>query len=188
MNLAAVLAIYLFVVGGPERPQGNGSTQSAGAVTEQAPDSATQAKPSPPPTRRHKKKRFPCANSPTVSSAASGNTAAKPIGNGPATKPCPPPKKVVRNGGSEEPSIQLIGGTNADPASQQRSTEQLTAAADDNLKKIGGRQLSASQQEMVNQVKQFMDQSKTAVAAGDLERGHNLAQKAHLLSEELVKP
>jgi hypothetical protein len=41
---------------------------------------------------------------------------------------------------------------------------------------------------MVNQVKQFMDQSKTAVAKGDLERGHNLARKAQLLSEELLRP
>jgi hypothetical protein len=41
---------------------------------------------------------------------------------------------------------------------------------------------------MVSQIKQFMEQSKAAVAAGDLERGHNLALKAHLLSDELVKP
>jgi hypothetical protein len=41
---------------------------------------------------------------------------------------------------------------------------------------------------MVNQVKQFMDQSKTAVTAGNVESGHNLARKAQLLSEELVKP
>jgi hypothetical protein len=34
----------------------------------------------------------------------------------------------------------------------------------------------------------FMDRSKTAVAAGDLERGNNLAMKARLLSDELVKP
>jgi hypothetical protein len=33
-----------------------------------------------------------------------------------------------------------------------------------------------------------MEQSKTAVAAGDAKRGHNLAQKAHLLSLELLKP
>jgi len=62
------------------------------------------------------------------------------------------------------------------------------AATDENLKKIEGRQLTASQQDMVNQVKEFIDQSKKAVATGHLERGHNLAQKAHLLSEELVKP
>jgi len=102
--------------------------------------------------------------------------------------PCPPPKKVVRNGGSEEPSIQLVGGTNADHASQQRSTEQLTAATDENLKKVAGRQLTPTQQDMVNQVKQFMDQSKTAAASGNLERSRNLAQKANLLSQELLKP
>jgi hypothetical protein len=190
MNLAAVLAFYLFVVGVPARSQSAGSAQPASSATGQAPDSTTPAKPTPPKARHHKKKSVPCSTSPTASNAAPGNAvdSAKVTENGPASKPCPPPKKVVRNGGSEEPTIQLVGGATEDQASRQRSTEQLTAATDDNLKKIAGRQLSASQQEMVNQVKQFVEQSKTAVAAGDLERGHNLAQKAHLLSEELVKP
>jgi len=62
------------------------------------------------------------------------------------------------------------------------------AATEENLKKIEGRQLNPSQQEMVTQIKQFMEQSKVAVAAGDPERGNNLALKAHLLSDELVKP
>ena len=152
-------------------------TQPAPSSTGQGASPSTQAKPSPHRARRRKKKNTPCSDSPTVS-----NESAEPL------NPCTPPKKVVRNGGSEDPSIQLVGGTTADHASQQRSTEQLTAATEENLKKIAGRQLTASQQEMVTQVKQFMEQSKTAVAAGNLERGHNLAQKAHLLSEELVKP
>jgi hypothetical protein len=41
---------------------------------------------------------------------------------------------------------------------------------------------------MVSQIKQFMEQSKTAADAGDLDRAHNLALKAHLLSDELLKP
>jgi hypothetical protein len=81
-----------------------------------------------------------------------------------------------------------VGGTTAEQASHQRSTDELTAATEENLKKIAGRQLNPSQQEMVTQIKQFLQQSKTAVAAGDLERGHNLAMKARLLSDELVKP
>jgi hypothetical protein len=93
---------------------------------------------------------------------------------------------VIRNGGSSEPKVQLKGG--AQQAWQERSTEELTAATKENLEKTTGRPLSASQQEMVNQIKQFMEQSKTAVAAGDLERGRNLAAKAHLLSDELIKP
>jgi hypothetical protein len=62
------------------------------------------------------------------------------------------------------------------------------AATEGNLKKIEGRQLNPSQQEMVNQIKQFREQSKSAAAAGDLDRAHNLAMKAHLLSDELLKP
>ena len=84
--------------------------------------------------------------------------------------------------------MQLKGGK-AEEASHQRSTtDQLTTATQENLKKIAERQLTPSQQEIVSQIKQFMGQSKAAVAAGDLERGRNLAMKAHLLSDELVKP
>jgi hypothetical protein len=102
--------------------------------------------------------------------------------------PCPPPKKVVRNGGSNETAVQLVGGATAEQAAQQRSIDELAAATNANLKKLEGRQLGSSQQDMVSQVKQFMEQSKAAVGAGDLERGQNLATKAHLLSDELVKP
>lgn len=81
-----------------------------------------------------------------------------------------------------------MGGTPAEQASRQRSTDELTAVAEENMKKIAGRELSPTQQEMVTQIKQFMEQSKTAVASGDPERGHDLAMKARLLSDELVKP
>jgi hypothetical protein len=83
----------------------------------------------------------------------------------------------------------LTRGTSEQQASQQRyTTEQLRAATEENLKKLAGRQLTPSQQDMVTQIKQFMDQAKSAVADQDLERGHSLAMKAHLLSEELLKP
>lgn len=117
-----------------------------------------------------------------------GYTCAKFRREFPPSTPCPPPKKVVRNGGSNEPAIQLIEGTTAEQVQQQRATDQLNAATDQNLKQIDGRRLSTNQQDMVSQIRQFREQSKTAAAAGDLDRAHNLAQKAHLLSVELVKP
>lgn len=95
---------------------------------------------------------------------------------------------MIRNGGSTEPAIKLVGGTDAQHASDQQSTEQMTNTTEENLKKIASRQLNPSQQDMVSQIKQFMEQAKTAVTAGDAERGHNLALKAQLLSEELLKP
>jgi len=57
-----------------------------------------------------------------------------------------------------------------------------------NLKKIARRTLSSTQQDMVNQIRQFVEQSKAAVGDGNLERARTLAWKAQLLSEELIKP
>ena len=92
-------------------------------------------------------------------------------------------------GGTTEPAIQLVGGAGGQNAAGQRSTtDQLVGSTEENLKKIAGRQLDSNQQEMLKQIQQFLDQSKAAVAAGDIERGHNLAMKAHLLSDELAKP
>jgi hypothetical protein len=91
----------------------------------------------------------------------------------------------VHNGGSPEPSIQLTGG---DAPPQAASATQLFGKTEENLKKIDAHSLSAGQQETVNQIHQFMDQSKAAVAAGDAERARTLALKAQMLSEELIKP
>jgi hypothetical protein len=95
----------------------------------------------------------------------------------------------VRQGGISEPSIQLAGGATGDQKSHARDTaNQMLESTNANLKKIAGRQLSANQQDMVTQTRQFMAQAKAAVDDGDLERARTLAWKAQLLSEELVKP
>jgi hypothetical protein len=57
-----------------------------------------------------------------------------------------------------------------------------------NLKQIAGKQLSSAQQDMVTQIRQFMEQSKAAAGDGDLDRARTLAWKAQVLSQELVKP
>jgi hypothetical protein len=198
----------------PQAPPAQGAepAQPAPSPTGQTPNSPGQAKPSTTKRRHHKKTIPPnCSDPPTAPNPAAGNpadstnsagagstnagsnnagsnNAGSTSGGSSALPPCAPPRKVVRNGGSKEPAIQLVEGTTAEQVVHQRSTDQLTVATEENLKKIAGRQLNPSQQEMVSQIKQFMEQSKTAVAAGDLERGHNLALKAHLLSDELVKP
>jgi hypothetical protein len=102
---------------------------------------------------------------------------------------CPPTRKIVRQGGSSEPSVQLVGGKGGQQSSADKDTaNQLLGTTEENLKKIGGQQLTSSQQDMVDQIRQFMSQSKTAQATGDMERARALASKAQLLSQELVKP
>lgn len=97
-------------------------------------------------------------------------------------------KKVVRNGGTVDPVVQLAPGMSAEQASSQRqNTTQLLAATDDNLKQIASRQLSSTQQDSVSQIRKYMEQANAAEKAGDVQRAHNLASKALLLSDDLVK-
>lgn len=76
----------------------------------------------------------------------------------------------------------------AEQASRQRqNTTQLLAATDTNLKQISSRQLNPSQQDSVSQIRKYIEQAKAAEQAGDVQRAHNLASKALLLSDDLAK-
>jgi len=46
--------------------------------------------------------------------------------------------------------------------------------------------LNAAQQDLVGKIRSFADQSRDASKAGDWARAQNLAQKARLLSVELL--
>jgi hypothetical protein len=98
-----------------------------------------------------------------------------------------PTKTVVRNGGTDDSSVNLSPGVSPQQASRQMdSTNKLLATSDANLKNISGRQLSASQQDTVKQIKSYMDQAKKAATGGDVQRAYNLAVKANLLSADLA--
>jgi hypothetical protein len=102
--------------------------------------------------------------------------------------PCPPPKVVVRNGGTAEGTVQLTGGVTVKNSPQRANTERLLASTEDELKTTAARKLDSAQQETVKQIHQYQAQSKAALQAGDLELAHNLAVKARLLADQLVKP
>lgn len=94
----------------------------------------------------------------------------------------------MRNGGTADPVVQLAPGMSAEQASRQRqNTTQLLAATDTNLKQISSRQLNPSQQDSVSQIRKYIEQAKAAEQAGDVQRAHNLASKALLLSDDLAK-
>ena len=210
MILAASLVVYFFALNTPhpETP----STFPGAVIQDQtaAPNSQNQTPPAqitPPPSsntptgqpqnsppapkhRRHKKPSTPdCQASSTTNPKSDSQATTSNNSDAAKLKPCPPPKVVVKNGGTDEPTVELKGNTTAAQASYERyTTDQLTAGTEENLNKIAGRQLTPSQQDTINQIKEFMEKSKAAIAEGDLERGRNLAMKAHLLSDELVNP
>ena len=82
--------------------------------------------------------------------------------------------------------MDLSPEPNSGQTAQLKSTNDLLTTSDENLKTISGRQLTASQQDTVRQIKSYMEQAKTAANDGDVQRAHNLAVKANLLSAELA--
>jgi hypothetical protein len=99
-----------------------------------------------------------------------------------------PHKIVVREGGASEPAAQIAPGmTPAEATRQRHNAEQLLGATDDKLKRLAGRTLDAKQQETVGQIRNYMEGARSALKEGDVRRANTLAQKAHLLSEDLLK-
>jgi hypothetical protein len=119
----------------------------------------------------------------------------------PATVTIPPPKPVPprRPAGEQAPaeaeselsahppapqiSPQLSPG---DQASYERKTGEDTTIAEKNLQETSGKQLNAAQQDLVGKIRSFVSQSRDASKDGDWARAQNLAQKARLLSVELI--
>lgn len=182
-----------------QQPASQHTDQSQPPPSKKATTTKTPKKASVKKTHRKKKSVEECASAADATVAKSGSqpvqadsanpTEASATGLGSATtKKCPPAKIVVNQGGATDSSIQLAGGA-AKQTSQARATaEPMIDQTESNLKKLEGRQLSSAEQDMVTQIRQYVEQSKTAVAAGDVERARTLAWKAQTLSEDLVKP
>jgi len=68
----------------------------------------------------------------------------------------------------------------------QQSTTQLLDSTEQKLRSIT-RTLSSDEQNTVAQIRSFVTQARSALKDQDFDRAHNLALKAHQLSDELVK-
>jgi hypothetical protein len=73
-----------------------------------------------------------------------------------------------------------------DQASYQHKTLDQIAAAEQNLQRANGKRLNAGQQDLIEKIRSFLDQSRDAAKSSDWIRAQNLAQKAQLLSAELI--
>jgi hypothetical protein len=73
-----------------------------------------------------------------------------------------------------------------DQATYARKTDDDVSVAEGNLQRSTDKRLSAAQRDLVEKIQSFLSQSREASKAGDWARAQNLAQKARLLSVELV--
>lgn len=157
-----------------------------GAPTSPPAQSAPSA---PPPTETAPAPPSAEPQTQTPSPAATPATSVPKAKKKPVRKaPASGHKVVVRNGGAKDVSPQLAPGMSKEQELHSReTTHQLLAATDANMKSVAGRQLTPAQEGLLDQIHTYMKQSKEASDSGDLTRAHTLADKAHLLSDELRK-
>ena len=99
-----------------------------------------------------------------------------------------PKKVIVHQGGATDAPTQMVPVAPEEKAVAQRSkSDSLLIATEVNLKRLSRRKLTDDEQSLVNQIRQFIAQSRAALDAGDLTQGYNLASKANVLSEEFNK-
>ena len=191
MSLASIVVVCLLFAPGAQDSSSSPGTQSQeqpqGSKPSQEPGAPAQGKISPASVTQTPVKK-PATKKPTVKKKSPPKKKVPTVKKAEPTDEEAPPKRVVRDGSTTEPVNQISPSVPEQQASSQlQKTNDLLNVADTNLKSISGAPLNSNQEDMVKQVKTYMEQAKTAAEMGDLERANNLATKAQLLSAELVK-
>ncbi len=168
------------------------SAATSTAPAEQPPAVAPQTdqpKTNPAASQNAATKKKPSATKP-----AKKHTVAKQDPNQPPAVPSAlvgldhgPEKTVVRNGGTQDIRLQLTPTSTPEQiAERRRQTHELLAVSTENLKKLSDSQLDANQQDMLQEVHNYMSQARVADKTGELQRAVMLASKARQLSDDLV--
>lgn len=71
-------------------------------------------------------------------------------------------------------------------ATYQRLTNEDISASEKNLQQAYGRDLNTAQHDLIEKIRSFLAQSREAIRESDWVRARNLAQKARVLSVDLV--
>jgi ElaB/YqjD/DUF883 family membrane-anchored ribosome-binding protein len=94
-----------------------------------------------------------------------------------------------RNPGSEAspPDTAITAAMPSEAITKQKeNTAQIVDATENSLKNLS-RQLSDEEKAMKSQIQSYLQQSRKATTDGDFERAFNLAKKAQLLADALIK-
>ncbi len=144
------------------------------------PPPTPQEQPKPKATTRHKKKQ----SQPPATTAPAGPPPTVANNNNTTVATARPPA----NPAAETPPDVAIAAdvTRAQLSQQRQTTAQLLDATEKTISGLN-RTLSHDEEEVVNQIRSYVAQSRKATQDGDFERAYNLATKAHLLSDALVK-
>jgi outer membrane biosynthesis protein TonB len=112
----------------------------------------------------------------------------------PAKRPPPPPRPRPAPAETAEPAPPKPEPPQISPQLSAKDLEAAKAnttsnimAAEKNLHQADGKQLNAAQKDLTGKISGFLSQAHEAILADDWVRAQNLAEKARVLSVELVK-
>lgn len=152
------------------------------------PPVASQPLPTPPTVTNEPPQ--PGATTPATSTAKKTRIRRrKPVAASTTAETTPAPKPGTRKAENTpgDANVQISAEVPQPAANLRRQqTESLLQSAEWNLKRVS-RTLTGGEESMQRQVRNFITQSRLALQDGDVERAYNLATKASLLSQELVK-
>lgn len=144
-------------------------TEAQPATAESKPETKFEPAPSPtlvvPPPKSAPSKSKPAAPATTAPPATPEAEPAPPRGTPPQISPRLSPKEQ---------------------AEYEKRTKADIALSEKNLGWVGNRELNTAQKDMAEKIRGFLAQALEAMRASDWVRARNLAQKARLLSIELV--
>jgi hypothetical protein len=155
-------------------PVAEAKPEAPPATTDNPPPVVEPAPPKAKPKTKSPKKPAPAKSAPP----ADTTNVAKAM---PPRIVVQPPSTTPESAGTVVPNM-----SHTEEAHHRFTTEQLIQSTDANLKSLK-RVLTANEQAMMQQINAFIAQSREATQNQDLVRAHNLALKAHLLSDELVR-
>jgi hypothetical protein len=148
--------------------------------TQQAEPATEQPKQEPAPAEQKESRKH--AHKPSPRKPATSEKPATEVARNTTGKKIIPPDKAEP---TPTPGAIAPGPTPAD-AHGQASTDQLLQTAESNLNGIK-RTLNKDEEAMLAQIREFITQSRKATTENDPGRAYNLAVKARVLSDELVK-
>jgi len=157
--------------------------------------STTTPAPAPKPRKpRPRVAKKPSAGVPAPSSTNPSTPSPATVASNGSTPPPPPAiittpsgKVIVPEGSVSDPTNQISTTMPSAKESETKlNTEHSLQATENDLKGISWTP-SMDQRTMMDQIKTYITQSRTANSEGDILRASNLAQKARLLCDELLK-
>jgi len=104
------------------------------------------------------------------------------------TRTSPPRKPAADPSPATHPAVPVISPqiSAGDQAAYEHRINENINTAERNLKQASAHQFNATQKDMAEKIRGFIDQAMEAMQASDWTRAQNLSQKAQVLSGELV--